>query len=150
MKNNQIQDERILAERRQIQSRGYAWVVLVLLASIVIQQFFIQAPFKQNAAEFCIMIGCGVYNIIATYKKGIDIWNPKGDGKEQSVPSTVISESISVALFAILSGTYKGSSLAIYLVALVVFLFVNRLVMIGINNKKQAQINKALDIEEEE
>ena len=68
MKGNKIQDERIIAERREIQSRGYAWVVIILLISIFIQQFFMKAPFAQYAVEFFIVIGCGIYNIIANYK----------------------------------------------------------------------------------
>ena len=47
MKNNQIQDERIILERRTIQSRAYAWLVIILLISVLVQQFFMNAPFEQ-------------------------------------------------------------------------------------------------------
>ncbi len=91
MKSDRIQDERILAERRKIQSRGYAWIVTILLVSIIIQQFLLKAPFAQYAVEFFILIGSGVYNAIANYKKGIDIWNPRNDGKKKILFNTLIS-----------------------------------------------------------
>jgi len=35
--NNNINDERILSERRRIQSRAYAYIIYALVASIVIK-----------------------------------------------------------------------------------------------------------------
>ena len=148
MKGNKIQDERIIAERREIQSRGYAWVVIILLISIFIQQFFMKAPFAQYAVEFFIVIGCGIYNIIANYKKGIDIWNPRGDGKKKILFSTLISGVISVTLFGYLSGNYKMNNLISYFVAFVTFMFISRLIMIGLNNKKQQAIDKEFNDED--
>ncbi len=145
MKSDRIQDERILAERRKIQSRGYAWIVTILLVSIIIQQFFLKAPFAQYAVEFFILIGSGVYNAIANYKKGIDIWNPRNDGKKKILFNTLISGIASVILFAFLSGNYKMNNLVSYFVAFVTFFYVFRLIMIGINNKKQRAIDKELN-----
>ncbi len=145
MKSDRIQDERILAERRKIQSRGYAWIVTILLVSIIIQQFLLKAPFAQYAVEFFILIGSGVYNAIANYKKGIDIWNPRNDGKKKILFNTLISGIASVILFAFLSGNYKMNNLVSYFVAFVTFFYVFRLIMIGINNKKQRAIDKELN-----
>ena len=143
MKNN-IQDERILSERRKIQSRGYAWIVMILLGSIIVQQFFLKAPFAQYAVEMFLLIGCGIYNIIANYKRGIDIWNPRGDSQNQTLFSTLISGVLSVILFAVLSGNYQINNLAFYFVSFVCIFFIARLIMIGINNKKQESIDKEL------
>ena len=148
MKNNQINDERIIAERRKIQSRGYAWIVTILLISVIVQQFFMRAPFAQYAVEFFILIGCGIYNIIANYKKGIDIWNPAGDDKKKIFLNTLISGILSVILFAYLSGNHKMNSLLSYFVGFVTFIFVFRLIMIGINRKKQEDIDKELNNED--
>lgn len=64
MKNNKIQDERILLERRKIQSEAYEWLVVGLMISIIVQQFFMNAPFAQYAVEFFALIGCGgQYNV---------------------------------------------------------------------------------------
>lgn len=145
MKNNQIQDERILTERRKIQSRGYAYIVYILLISVVVQQFFMNAPFAQYSVEFFILIGCGIYNIISNYMKGVDIWNPRGDGKKQILLSTLISGVASVILYAILSGQYEFDGLAFYFVFFVIFCFSVRLIMIALNRKKQELIDKQIN-----
>ena len=148
MKKNKIQDERILAERRKIQSTGYSWIVRILLLSIIVQQFIMKAPFEQYAVEFYILIGCGFYNIIANYKKGIDIWNPSNNDKIKLFINTVISGILSVFVLVLLSGEHQMNELVEYFVTFVVFFFGIRLIMIRINNKKQEKINRDLDSEE--
>lgn len=145
MKNMNIQDERILSERRKIQSRGYAWLVLMLLVSIIVQFYFMRAPFAQYAVEFFVLIGCGGYNIIANFKKGINIWNPRDDSMKQMLVSTLISAVLSVILFAVFSGDYQINNLAFYFISFIVFMFASRLIMTSLSNKKQARIDKELD-----
>ena len=148
MSNNKIQDERILLERRIIQSTAYAWIVRILLISIVVQQFLMKAPFAQYAVELFLLIGCGLYNIISNLKRGIDIWNPSGESKIKLLLNTVISGIASVILFAFLSGEYGIKSLAGYFLTFVAIFFAFRLLMIKINNKKQKSIEERLDEDE--
>ena len=148
MSNNKIQDERILLERRIIQSTAYAWIVMILLISIVVQQFLMKAPFAQYAVELFLLIGCGLYNIISNLKRGIDIWNPSGESKIKLLLNTVISGIASVILFAFLSGEYGIKSLAGYFLTFVAIFFAFRLLMIKINNKKQKSIEERLDEDE--
>ena len=148
MSNNKIQDERILLERRIIQSTAYAWIVRILLISIVVQQFLMRAPFAQYAVELFLLIGCGLYNIISNLKRGIDIWNPSGESKIKLLLNTVISGIASVILFAFLSGEYGIKSLAGYFLTFVAIFFAFRLLMIKINNKKQKSIEERLDEDE--
>lgn len=145
MKNNKIQDERILLERRKIQSEAYGWLVIGLMISIIVQQFFMNAPFAQYAVEFFALIGCGVFISIRHFKKGIDIWNPNGEGKKKLLLQTVVSGIASVILFAILSGQYDIKNLALYFVTFVLFFFVFRSVMITITKKKQQVIDNKLN-----
>lgn len=148
MKNNKIQDERILFERREIQSKAYGWLVAGLMISIIVQQFFMNAPFAQYAVEFFALIGCGGFISVCHFKKGIDIWNPNGDGKKKLLLNTVLSGIVSAILFAILSGQYDLKNLALYFVSFVLIFFVFRSLMITINNKKQQSINNKLDQED--
>lgn len=148
MSNNKIQDERILLERRIIQSTAYAWIVMILLISIVVQQFLMRAPFAQYAVELFLLIGCGLYNIISNLKRGIDIWNPSGESKIKLLLNTVISGIASVILFAFLSGEYGIKSLAAYFITFVAIFFAVRLLMIKINNKKQQSIERRLNEDE--
>ncbi|HII4498632.1 TPA: DUF6773 family protein [Clostridium perfringens] len=145
MKNNKIQDERILLERRKIQSEAYGWLVVGLMISIIVQQFLMNAPFAQYAVEFFALIGCGGFISIRNLTKGIDIWNPNGEGKKKILLNTVVSGIASVILFAILSGQYNVKNLALYFVSFLLFFFVFRSVMININKKKQQIIDNKLN-----
>jgi exosortase/archaeosortase len=127
MKNNKIQDERILLLRRKIQSEAYGWLVWVLMISIIVQQFFMKAPIAQYAVEFLALIGCGLYILIRNFKEGIDIWSPKSDGKKKLLITTIVSGVASVILFAFLSGTYDIKYLTSYFVSFVIFFFLFRL-----------------------
>lgn len=144
MKKQPIHDERILAERRKIQSTGYAWIVTILLLSIVVQQFFMKAPFAQYAVEMLVLVGCGFYNIFANYNKGIDIWNPAGDSRKKILLNTLVSGLASVILFAFLSGNYEIQDLIPYFITFVVFFSIVRFVMIDINNRKQQKLDAEL------
>lgn len=118
------------------------------MISIIVQQFFMNAPFSQYAAEFFTLIGCGLYIVICNLKEGINIWNPNDDGKKKLLFNTVISGVVSVILFALLSGQYDIKNLASYFVSFVLFFFMFRSAMIFINNKKQQAIDNKLDDDE--
>lgn len=148
MKNNKIQDERILLARRKIQSDAYGWLVWVLMISIIVQQFFMNAPFAQYAVEFFALIGCGLYISIRHFKEGIDIFSPKGNGKKKLLLTTIISGVVSVILFALLSGNYDIKTLTSYFVSFVLFFFVFRSAIIFINKKKQQTIENKLNEDE--
>jgi len=51
MKKQDMQDERVVAQRRKINSEAYGILMIVLLGSILVQQFLLNAPFKQYAVE---------------------------------------------------------------------------------------------------
>lgn len=148
MNKNKIQDERILQARREIQSSAYNWIVIILLISVIVQQFFMNAPFSQFAVELFILIGSGLYTMIRNLKKGIDIWNPAGAGKKKLLLHSILSGIASVILLAILSGNYNAPNLLSYFVSFVIFFFTFRLIMTGINHKRQQTLDKMLDEDE--
>ncbi|MHC5248430.1 DUF6773 family protein [Enterococcus sp. LJL90] len=145
MRNMNLQDERIVVERRQIQSKGYAWLVIILFVAIIVQAFFLRVPFQQYAVELFILLGCGCYNSIANYQKGIDIWNSKNHGVNNLLISTLISGALSVILFALLSANYRPQSFLFYFIFFVIFMFATRLVMTTLTRKKQKRIDKELN-----
>jgi hypothetical protein len=148
MKNNKIQDERILLARRKIQSDAYGWLVWVLMISIIVQQFFMKAPFAQYSVEFFALIGCGLYISIRHFREGIDIWNSKDNGKKKMLLNIIVSGIASVILFALLSGIYNIKNLTSYFVSFVIFFFVFRSAVIAINKKKQQTIENKLNEDE--
>ncbi len=149
MKSDKIQDERILTEKRNIQSRGYTWAVYILFISVIIQQFFMNTPFSQYAVELFLLIGCGIYVLVSSYMRGIDISNPRGDSKKQILFSAIVSGIASVILYADLSGNYEMNDLMFYFAFFVVFFFISRIIIIVLNRKKLDSIDKELNDEED-
>lgn len=148
MKNNKIQDERILLIRRKIQSDAYGCLVWVLIISIIVQQFFMKSPFAQYAVEFFALIGCGLYISIRHFKEGIDIFSPKGDGKKKLLLTSIRTGVVSLIIFALLSGKYDIKTLILYFVNFVIFFFVLNSGIIFINKKKQQTIENKLNEDE--
>ena len=145
MNDKKILDERILAERRKIQSRAYAYIVYILLIAVIWQKFFMNAKFAQYSVELFVLIACGIYNIIANYIKGIDIWNSVQVSKKQMFLNAVISGIIASLVYAVFSGPHEFYNLAIFFLAYVLFFFVIRYVITFLNKRKQEKINKGLD-----
>ena len=145
MNDKKILDERILAERRKKQSRAYAYIVYILLIAVIWQKFFMNAKFAQYSVELFVLIACGIYNIIANYIKGIDIWNSVQVSKKQMFLNAVISGIIASLVYAVFSGLHEFYNLAIFFLAYVLFFFVIRYVITFLNKRKQEKINKGLD-----
>ncbi len=148
MKGNEIQDERILAERRKIQSRGYAWIVLILLVSIIVQQFFMKAPFAQYAVEYYLLIGCGFYNIIANYRKGIDICHVEKTKNTKLLIKIVILGVIGAFVGALITESLTVEYLIGSFVTLVAVTFSINVIIVHLFHKKQEKINNDLDNED--
>lgn len=147
--NNVNSDERILAERRKIQSRGYAYIVYILWISLFVQKIIMNAPFSQYAVEFLLAVGCGLYNIFANLGKGIDIFSPRAASKKELLLTTVISGIVSVIMYALFTGQYETGGLAVFFVFFVVAFFGIQLITTSLSRKKQEQIDRQLDDEED-
>jgi len=153
--NNNINDERILSERRRIQSRGYTYIIYALVTSIVIKMVFMDAGFEMYASELIILIGSGLYMIIANYLKGINIWsiNPN-DGTNRYTKNFIIAGVIYIILNDNLK-KYIGIGIAdskmtaiVYSVSWITIFSITSIVMYYLNKKKQEKIDKQLDDEE--
>ena len=153
--NNNINDERILSERRRIQSRGYTYIIYALVASIVIKMVFMDAGFEMYASELIILIGSGLYMIIANYLKGINIWSINAnDGTNRFSKNLIIAGVISIILNDNLK-KYTGIGISdskmtaiVYSVSWITIFSIISIVMYYLNKKKQEKIDKQLDDEE--
>lgn len=148
MKNDRIQDERIVLTRRKIQSDAYQVLVCILVISIIVQQFFLNAPFSQFAVEFFCLIGCGIYMTIRHLMAGIDIWSPKEKSSKSLLISILTSGVISVILLAFLSGEDNIENLVLFFVCFTVFSFIIHTLMRFINKKKQESIDNKMNKDE--
>ncbi|WP_027291927.1 DUF6773 family protein [Robinsoniella sp. KNHs210] len=157
MKNQTLKDERVINGKRKIQSHGFQIVWLVLLITVLIQQYLYKAPFTQYAVEFLIVIGMSIYVVIANIIIGNDIFNSKKRGQLIIVINSIVT-GISVSVIstiinyinysdkiqhptpihlALVSGITFLSTTALAFIVLEIFYF--------INNKKQEAIDKKLN-----
>ena len=151
--NNNINDERILSERRRIQSRGYTYIIYALVLSIVIKMVFMDAGFEMYASELIILIGSGLYMIIANYLKGINIWSINmNDGTNRYIKNLIIAGVISIILNDNLKKytEIEDSKMTaiVYSVSWIGVFSVISIVMYYLNKKKQEKIDMQLDDEE--
>jgi len=150
MKNVKNQDERVLAQRRKIQSDGFQLLIYTLLLSVLVQQFFLQAPPSQYMAEFLCLVGAGFYNLIRNLNLGDDFYcDNKGSGK-RLFKNALFSGVGSVILFAVLSGEKNiGDLLSYFLTFTMVFGSMTYLIYY-LSKKKQDKIKRELDMDEDE
>lgn len=149
MTEKPIQDERILQQRRFIQSRGYAYLVLILAVSVLVQQFVLHAPFAQYAVEFFLLIGCGIYNLVSNCTRGIDIVNPTGKNPTQLLVESVETAVVGTVALALLGGERNWQDLLLFFITFVAVMYGVRLGLILLTRKKQEEIDKALDQDED-
>lgn len=149
MTEKPIQDERILQQRRFIQSRGYAYLVLILAVSVLVQQFVLHAPFAQYAVEFFLLIGCGIYNLASNCVRGIDIVTPTGKNPTQLLVESVETAVVGTVALALLGGERNWQDLLLFFITFVAVMYGVRLGLILLTRKKQEEIDKALDQDED-
>ena len=104
MKNIKNQDERVISQRRKIQSDGYQLLVYALLISVVVQQFLLQAPLSQYMAEFLCLVGIGFYNLICNMRIGNNLYGEDKDSGKKILKNTLLGGILSLVIFVILSG----------------------------------------------
>ncbi len=149
MKINEIQDERIISLRRKIQSDAYQILLFCLFFSIIIQQFLLNAPFSQFAAEFCCLIGIGIYTTIRHLITGIDIWNSTKQSNKKIMISSLTSGIISTGILTVLSGERNIQKLILFFVVFSVCYFIIQFLIIFLNKKRQKQINQMINDDNE-
>ena len=55
MRKQNLQDERVLAQRRKINSEAYGILMIALLCSVLVQQRLLNAPFEQYAVAYMLL-----------------------------------------------------------------------------------------------
>lgn len=148
MKNSRINDERIVSQRRKIQSDAYQILVNCLMISILIQQFIMNAPFAQFAVEFFCLIGIGIYITIRHLSEGVDIWDSPSHTNKRLLKNSIISGGICVSLLIFLAGERKVWNMILIFVAVIIVHFLTHFVLRNINKKRQKQIDDELSTDE--
>ena len=162
MKKQNTQDERVVAQRRKIHSEAYSILMMVLLASILVQQFLLNASFEQYAVEFICFFGMSFYMIIRYLTFGLDIY---GEGKRSKriplVNSMVVGITVTT-INGVLDYTkyaeryqedgigYFITFLAVTFISAAVSAFAVLSCLNYLNKKKQAKIENQLEQEEKD
>lgn len=139
-------DERIILERRKIQSDAYQILVWCLLISILIQQFILRAPASQFAAELLILIGLGIYVTIRHLSLGLDIWDFNSTSNKKKLAfSSVYTAALSAVILFILTGTGNIMEISIFFICFTLFNFIAKSLLYTAFKRKQRQIDEELD-----
>ena len=159
MKKQNLQDERVVAQRRKINSEAYGILMIVLLGSMLVQQFLLNASFEQYVAEFICFFGMSLYMIVRYMTLGLNIY---GEGKRANAitfVNSIVAGIVVTAINGVLNYTkyaeqYKEDGIGYFIAALAVT-FISATVPVFLvlsylnylNKKKQAKIQKQLDEE---
>lgn len=145
MQNKEITDERIIAQKRKIESSAFSILVWVLLASILFQQFILNAPVSQFAGEFLSLIVVGIYIPVKNIKLGLEMGNPNVRNLKKLILNGLFLGISSTVIFRIVSGEKTtGSTILFFLTFTLVYFAVNLLIDYFVK-KKQKQIDQELN-----
>lgn len=148
MKSVQNQDERILAQKRKIQSYGYQLLVYALLISIVIQQFFLQAPPSQFMGELLCLIGAGIYFTIRHLNLGDEFYCDNNGSGKRLFRNALISGVGTVIIYTFLTGERDVWNLLSFFLIYTIFMGGGTYLMYYVSKKKKGRVEKELDRDE--
>lgn len=154
MKKNNY-DERVISERRNIQSDLAQILLCVLLISVFVQQFIFKYELKAYIVELLCFIFSGFYILFRNIVKGIDIVKDSNIKMNVSVTSIVTTIVFGTQNYM----TYKEKYTVIFdfhfLMGVLIFFIsvtlMSTLMFCGIkylNDRKQKKINEKLDNED--
>ncbi len=156
----QMQDERILTQRRKINSEAYGILMIVLLASILIQQSLLKSPFEQYAVEFICFFGISFYVLIRYMMLGLNLYGETKRAKVIPLVNSIVMGIVVTAINGVLNysehaAQYKADGIGYFIAVLAVTFICATIISFIVlsffgylNNKRQAKILKRLDEDE--
>ncbi|HOQ09187.1 MAG TPA: hypothetical protein PLG09_03590 [Syntrophomonadaceae bacterium] len=154
-----IQDERTTAQRRKIASETCSLLLLALMVAILVQQYVLNVPFANYAAEFICFFGACFYLLIRNIASGINLFSREITRIRNVLIYSVISGLTICLVTGIANYARYGdnaapgtwlAALSITFVCGTVAAFAGFSLIYYLNNKKQQSINAELDKEEDE
>lgn len=162
MNKHNIQDERILIQRRKISSEAYSILMIVLIFSILVQQFVLNAPFKQYAVEFMCFFGMSLYTIVRYLMLGLNLYGESKWARKIPLLNGIVTGVVVTTINGILNYSkyadkYKADGIG-YFIAVLAVTFISATIgsfiilafISFLNDKKQATILRGMDEEEED
>lgn len=152
MKKVNIQDERIVFQKRKIGSDAFGIIYFGLIISILLQQFMFGAPFSQYAAEFVLFMVAAVYIVVRNIIVGNNLFGDSSNEQKMVIINSLVCgvtiAAITTTLNSVNFGLGKmGGLTGIALTAFITFASGALVSFIGfeflyiINKKRQKQID---------
>lgn len=88
MKKIQINDERVINQKRKINGEAYVLIMIFLLISILIKQFILHSEFSEYAVEFIAFFGSSIYIVVRNISVGNDLYGK--DKKRLPIVNSII------------------------------------------------------------
>ena len=157
-----MEDERLRALRKKVNSEAFGILMVVLLVSVLIQQYMMEAPFEQYAGEFFAFLGISIFMILRHLSLGIKLF---GEGKRAKIIPLINSLILAglvttingIANYSTYADQYKTDGMGYFMaVLLVTFIsawlsaYLVLLFMAYLSKRKQEKIEKRLDMMEAE
>ncbi len=157
---NEIRDERIILSKRKIQSDGFMIVWLILLISVLVQQY-LESPVSHYIVEMVIFISMSIYLLIFNMIKGNEVY-PSNNKKSNTL---IIIQSIFTGLVITIINTTQNyfrygdvveDTIVMHIISVAVVSFISATIgvfvvlklLFYLSDKKQQKINSNLDIDE--
>lgn len=150
MKNVKNQDERVLTQRRKIQSDGFQLLIYVLIISVVVQQFFLQTPPSQYMVELLCVVGAGFYNIIRNLNIGNNLYGDDSNSGKRLLKNALFSGVGSVILIVILTGEKNIGDILSCAITFAITFGCMTYFIYYISKRKQDKIKRELDMDEDD
>lgn len=152
MKKAEIQDERIVFQKRKIGSDAFGIIYFGLIVSILIQQFVLEASFIQYAAEIILFMVAAVYVVVRNILVGHNLFGESSNGQRMVIINSLVCgltiSAVTTTLNSIKYGVDKmGGTTGILLVGVITFLSGSLVSFVGfkmlhiMNRKRQKQID---------
>lgn len=160
MKKQNMQDERVVAQRCKINSEAYGILMIALLTSILIQQFLLNAPLEQYIAEFICFFATSIYVVVRHLMLGLNMYGEGGRAKRIPLVSSIAAGIAVTVVNGFLNYTryaehYMEDGIGLFIIGLVVTFISATLLAFAIqsflyflNKKKQERIQNQLDEDE--
>lgn len=154
-----MEDERIIAQKRKIQSDTCSILLIVLLMSTLVQQYIFNAPFSQYAVEFICFVGASIYIVIRNIISGNDLYSTKNNDKKLVVVNSLVTGVVicvitGVSNYIRYSENFTNGLLLIPLT--ITFICGTFVAFLGfssiyfLNKRKQKKISEELDKEDDD
>lgn len=162
MNKKDVKDERIVAMNRKILSEAFSILMIVLFCSIMIQQFVLNAPFAQYAAECICFVAAAVYTLLRYLSAGIDLYAEGTQSKSADLICSLSAGTIVTVVNGVLNymryaDKYLKDGIG-YFIAVLIITFIAAFLLAyvtlysvrRINFKRQSAIQYKMDQSEKE